>query len=58
MEHQKLINVKELAAYLQIHEMTAYRLAKEKKLPMFRVGSRWRARTSDVEKYILEMVKV
>ena len=44
-----LMTLKEVAAYLQVHPMTIYRLANNGKLPMFRIGSAWRARKVDIE---------
>lgn len=45
-----LLNPKEISAYLRIHTMTVYRLAKEGKLPMVKVGGRWRAKQEHIAK--------
>jgi excisionase family DNA binding protein len=47
----RLLTTREAAAFLQVHEMTIYRWAKEGGiLPMFKVGGRWRCRKEDLEK--------
>ena len=37
-----VLTVKEVAAYLRVHQSTIYRLLKAHQLPAFRVGSDWR----------------
>jgi len=37
-----VLTVKEVAAYLRVHQSTIYRLLKSHQLPAFRVGSDWR----------------
>jgi len=37
-----VLTVKEVAAYLRVHQSTIYRLLKAQQLPAFRVGSDWR----------------
>lgn len=37
-----LLSVKEMAERIKMHERTIYRLAKERKIPAFRIGGRWR----------------
>lgn len=36
------LTVNEAAEYLQVHQMTVYRLLKTKKLNGFKVGGKWR----------------
>lgn len=48
-----LLTPKNIAEYLNVHEMTVYRwAAKGGILPMFKVGGRWRCRQEDVEALI------
>ncbi len=35
----EIMTIKEVAAYLRVHQSTLYRLIKRGKLPTFRVGS-------------------
>ena len=37
-----IMTIKEVADYLKINEKTIYRLAKEKKIPAFKIGGNWR----------------
>ena len=37
-----VMTLDQVAKYLKIHPMTAYRLAQEHQLPMFKVGGSWR----------------
>lgn len=41
---EALMTLEEVAAYIQMHEMTIYRLVKAQKIPGFKVGGRWRFR--------------
>ncbi|MCF7500806.1 helix-turn-helix domain-containing protein [Pseudoalteromonas sp. L1] len=52
--HDKILTLKEVAAYLKLTEKTAYRLASEGKLPGFKVGGSWRFKAEDLEKWIEE----
>jgi excisionase family DNA binding protein len=50
--NDQILTVKEVAEYLKVNERTIYRLATEKKIPAFRVGSSWRFRKEEVEDWI------
>ena len=39
----------EVAHYLKLHPYTVRRLAREKKIPAFRVGGQWRFRRDDID---------
>jgi len=41
----------EIAQYLKLHPYTVRRLAREKKIPAFRVGGQWRFRRDDIDKW-------
>lgn len=47
-----VMTVKEVADYLRVNQRTVYRLAVEKKLPGFKVGTTWRFKRSDIERWI------
>jgi excisionase family DNA binding protein len=57
MPHNEIMTVKELVDYLKIAEKTAYRFASEGKVPGFKVGSAWRFRKSEVDRWISEQEK-
>lgn len=42
MDVGNLLSVKEMAERIRMHERTIYRLAKERKIPAFRIGKQWR----------------
>jgi len=48
----KILTLKEVAAYLKLAEKTAYKLAAEGKLPGFKVGGSWRFKAEDIERWI------
>jgi excisionase family DNA binding protein len=54
MTNKDIMTVKELASYLKIAQKTAYRFALEKKVPGFKVGTAWRFRKSEVDRWIAQ----
>ena len=46
------MTMKEVAKYLRVHEMTAYRWIRDRRLPAFKIGGRWRVRRVTLESYI------
>ena len=54
MPNDDIMTVKELTDYLKIAEKTAYRFASEGKVPGFKVGSAWRFRKSEIDRWISE----
>ena len=50
----EILTVKELAEYLKIAEKTAYRFASEGKVPGFKIGSAWRFRKVEIDRWINE----
>ena len=47
-----LITLQEAAKYLQISNMTLYRLAKKKQIPAIRVGGRWRFKKEMIDAWM------
>lgn len=43
--------VEEVASSLKLHPYTVRRLAREKKIPAFRVGGQWRFRKDEIDKW-------
>jgi excisionase family DNA binding protein len=54
VSNDEIITVRELAEYLKIAEKTAYRFVSEGKVPGFKVGSAWRFRKAEVDRWIKE----
>jgi excisionase family DNA binding protein len=52
MSDTEIMTIKELAEYLKIAEKTAYRFAAEGKVPGFKVGSAWRFKKKEIDKWI------
>lgn len=48
----------EIAEYLKLHPYTVRRLAREKKIPAFRVGGQWRFRKDDIDLWARASTKV
>ena len=54
----EILTVEQVAELLHLHPMTIYRLAKEGKLPGFKVGGRWRFRKDAMETWMVDRVQV
>jgi excisionase family DNA binding protein len=49
-----ILTVKELCDLLRLHPITVYRLARQNKIPRFRVGNEWRFRRDVLERWMTE----
>lgn len=49
---KEYLSVAEMANEFGIHEMTFYRMIRDKKIPAFKIGSQWRIRRADLEKWL------
>ena len=47
-----IMTIKEVANYLKMTEKTIYRLAKERKIPSFKVGGNWRFKKEAIDEWI------
>ncbi len=52
MTEKDILEAKEVAAYLHLHLFTVHKLAREGRLPAFKIGNDWRFRRSSLEKWI------
>ena len=50
----KILTIKEVANVLKINSFTAYRFAKEGKIPAVRIGRTWRIDADVLEKWLSE----
>jgi excisionase family DNA binding protein len=50
----RMLTAQELAAYLRVNRSTVYRLLKKGELPGFRIGSEWRFRIDEVNRWFRE----
>ena len=51
---KKVLTVKDVADYLDVHPMTVYKHVKCGKIPAFKVGASWRIRKDPIQKWISE----
>ena len=51
-ELPELLDVKEVAAYLKLHEVTILSFARQGKLPGFKVGREWRFRADEIRAWL------
>jgi len=51
---EQIMTVKDVASYLKLNERTVYRMATSANIPAFKVGTSWRFKREDIEKWIEE----
>ena len=49
---REILTVSQVAEYLQLSEMTTYKLVQEGRIPSFKIGRHWRVRKSDLTSLI------
>ena len=54
---ENLMDIKQVAEYLQMNKMTVYKLAREGKVPAFKVASEWRFRKDLIDKWLVGQLK-
>lgn len=54
---KEIMTISQVAEYLQLSEMTTYKLVQEGKLPGFKIGRHWRVKRSDLDDFIEELKK-
>jgi excisionase family DNA binding protein len=54
----KVMTVREVSAYLQVHPSTIYRLVKHHQIPAFQVGSDWRFNVEEIDRWRLAQGKL
>ncbi|MFZ3580167.1 helix-turn-helix domain-containing protein [Virgibacillus sp. DJP39] len=48
----EIMTVAQVAEYLQLSEMTTYKLVQENKIPAFKIGRHWRVKKEDLNEFI------
>ncbi|WP_010649705.1 helix-turn-helix domain-containing protein [Oceanobacillus massiliensis] len=48
----EIMTVSQVAEYLQLSEMTTYKLVQEGKIPAFKIGRHWRVKRIDLNELI------
>lgn len=55
-EHD-IMTISQVAKYLQISEMTTYKLVQNRRIPAFKIGRHWRVKKDDLSLYIEKLKK-
>jgi excisionase family DNA binding protein len=58
MEKKEILTTKELAKYLNIHPFTLHKLAREGKIPAFKIGTDWRFHKHYIDRWIKQKLSV
>jgi excisionase family DNA binding protein len=53
----EILTIAQVAHYLKVHELTIYKLAKEEKIPAFKVGGQWRFKKRVLDEWIKSKTK-
>jgi excisionase family DNA binding protein len=48
----KIVKVREVADYLQVHHTTIYRLLKRGEIPAFKIGADWRFNLDEIDAWV------
>lgn len=51
----EILTISQVAKYLQISEVTTYKLVNEGKIPAFKIGRHWRVKKKDLGEFIDNM---
>jgi excisionase family DNA binding protein len=54
---QEIMTISQVAKYLQISDMTTYKLVQDGKIPAFKVGRHWRVKKEDLSAFIEKQKK-
>jgi excisionase family DNA binding protein len=57
MDQSSLLNVKQVAQYLQLKESTIYSWAQDGKIPAIKIGRTWRFRRADLDGWLERHLK-
>ncbi|PAV27996.1 DNA-binding protein [Virgibacillus profundi] len=55
--NKEIMTVSQVAEYLQLSEMTTYKLVQEGKIPAFKIGRHWRVKRDDLDELIERLKK-
>jgi excisionase family DNA binding protein len=57
MKPKEVLNVKELAAYLNLHPTTIYNYLYRGEIPAFKIGKNWRFNKKSIDRWCLDKEK-
>ncbi|WP_139314703.1 helix-turn-helix domain-containing protein [Alkalihalophilus pseudofirmus] len=49
---KEIMTVTQVAEYLQLSEMSTYKLVQDGKIPAFKIGRHWRVKKEDLNEFI------
>jgi excisionase family DNA binding protein len=53
---KEIMNTKEVSEFLKLHPFTVNKLAREGKIPAFKIGADWRFHKKHIERWISEKI--
>ncbi len=56
-EEKEIMTISQVADFLQLSEMTTYKLVQEGKIPAFKIGRSWRVKKDDLDMLIERLKK-
>lgn len=54
---ENLMDIKETAEYLKMNKMTVYKLARDGKIPAFKIASEWRFKKELIDQWLMSQLK-
>lgn len=51
-EEREILTIAQVAEFLQISEITTYKLVQEGRIPGFKIGRQWRVKKKELRDYI------
>ncbi|GGF34716.1 DNA-binding protein [Halobacillus andaensis] len=54
-QEREILTISQVADYLQISEMTTYKLVQEGKIPGFKIGRHWRVKLEDLRAHLSKL---
>ncbi|ADC51670.1 DNA binding domain-containing protein [Alkalihalophilus pseudofirmus OF4] len=54
---KEIMTVTQVAEYLQLSEVSTYKLVQEGKIPAFKIGRHWRVKKEDLNEFIERLKK-
>ncbi|MDD5347884.1 MAG: response regulator [Candidatus Omnitrophica bacterium] len=55
---ESLLDIKQTAAYLKMNKMTVYKLAREGRIPAFKIASEWRFKKELIDQWLLSQMSL
>ena len=52
-----IMGIKEVADYLNMKELTVYRLVQQRKIPALKIGGQWKAKKEHIDKMFDELLQ-